>query len=141
MIPEPCNKRILLIDRQPYWREISTKGLQRAGFSVGTLDTYTYQPPQLCLEDGDPDLVVLGCTRIQAEEQQLIDKVLAQRHHLLVLCTSLSWQTMRVLFRQGVADILEKPYNPAKLVNIVSQVLEHTSSYINPPRIEVKGAA
>src|SRR5205823_6443619 len=122
-------KRILLIDHQPYWREISTSALRREGFTVGTLDTYNYLPSQESVEGKKPDLVVLGCHHIEAEEQKLIDEVLSHKYHLVVLCTSLSWQIMRTLFLRGVDDIVDKPYNPAKLVKIVNEALEST-----PPR-------
>jgi len=121
------SKRIVLIVHQPYLREISTNALMSVGFVVDICDTYNYLPEQKWLEDQYPDLVVLGCFGIRAEEQKLIDDVLANKQHLLVLCTSFSWQTMRELFLKGVHDILDKPYNPANLVEIVSQALESTS--------------
>ncbi|MFL5655249.1 MAG: hypothetical protein ACJ8CB_13875 [Ktedonobacteraceae bacterium] len=128
MKSDSSKKRILLIDHQPYWREISTNALKNDGFTVGTLDNYNYLPSQECVEGENPDLIVLGCAHIETAEQQLIDYVLAHKHHLLVLCTSLSWQTMRKLFLKGVDDILDKPYNPAKLVEIVNEVLASTPS-------------
>ena len=123
------NKHILLIDHQPYWREISTNALREAGFTVDMLETYHDLPSQKCVEEKKPELVLLGCNRIGTEEQRLIDEVLNQKQHLLVLCTSLSWQTMRTLFLKGVDDILDKPYNPAKLVNIVRETLENIFGY------------
>src|SRR2546422_104330 len=103
-------KRILLIDHQAYWRELFTQALQDAGFNVSTLATYNQVPLQDYLEDENPDLVVLGCTRIRDEELRLIEHVLDRKRHLLVLCASLSWQIMRSLFRLGVTDIVDKPY-------------------------------
>ena len=129
MKPDSHNKHILLIDHQPYWREISTNALQKFGFAVDTHDTHNYLSSPKFEEDKNPDLIVLGCTHIGTEEQQLIDDVLNRKHHLLVMCTSLPWQTMRDLFLKGVDDILDKPYNPAKLVEIVNEALE-----ITPPR-------
>ncbi len=126
MKSDSSKKHILLIDHQPYWREISTNALRGAGFTVDMLGTYHDLPSQECREGEKPELVVLGCTRIGTEEQRLIDEVLHQKHHLLVLCTSLSWQTMRTLFLKGVDDILDKPYNPTKLVKIVNEALENT---------------
>src|SRR5438876_5600159 len=128
MKPNSNSKRILLIDHQSYWRKISTDALKKFGFAVNACETYNYLPSQEHVEDENHDLIVLGCSCIGTEEQQLIDDVLAGKHHLLVLCTSLSWQTMRMLFLQGVDDIVDKPYNPAKLVKIVNQALESTSS-------------
>ena len=120
------SKRIVLIDHQPYWREISTNALRSSGFVVDICDTYNFLPEQEWEESENPDLVVLGCSGIRVEEQKLIDDVLAHNHHLLVLCTSLSWLTMRNLFLKGVHDIVDKPYNPASLVKIVNQTLEST---------------
>ena len=129
MKSESVNKRILLIDNQPYWREISTNALREAGFTVDMLETYHDLASQECVDEEKPELVLLGCKRIGTEEQQLIDEVLNQKQHLLVLCTSLSWLTMRTLFLKGVDDILDKPYNPAKLVNIVRETLENIFGY------------
>jgi len=120
------SKRIVLIDHQPYWREISTNALRLSGFVVDTRDTYNYSPEPEWDESENPDLVVLGCSHIKAEEEKLIDDVLAHKKHLVVLCTSLSWRTMRDLFLKGVHDVVDKPYNTANLVEIVSQALEST---------------
>lgn len=126
MNPDSNGKRILLIDHQSYWRKISVDALKKFGFTVDAYETYNYLPSQKRVEDKHHDLIVLGCAHIGKEEQQFIDNVLACKHHLLVLCTSLSWQTMRMLFLQGVDDIQDKPYNPANLVKIVNQVLART---------------
>ncbi len=80
-------------------------------------------PLQACLKGENPDLVVLGCTRIGDEEQRLIEQVLDRKQHLLVLSASLSLQIMRSLFLLGVDDIEDKPYDPKYLVKIVDQVL------------------
>lgn len=100
---KPCSKMkcILLIDQQPYWREFSAHAFQSVSFFVCPLATYPYVIPQDCVKGEDPDLIVLGRTRIGPEEQQLITHILAYKHHLLMLCTSLSWQVMRSLFLQG----------------------------------------
>ena len=120
------SKRILLIDRQLHWREVFAHALKSAGFIVCTLDTYNYILPEDCLKGENPDLVVLDCVRIRPEEERLITQVLAHKHHLLVLCASLPWQVMRSLFLQGVDDIVDKPYDPADVVNFVNQTLEST---------------
>ena len=122
---EGNKKRILLIDQQSYWREISTKALTERGFNVSTLDTYDYAPFWKGMEGDKPDLVVLGCARIRPQEEQVITNVLTDKRRLLVLCTSLSWRMMRHLFLQGVDDIVDKPYNPRQLVQIVSDAFEN----------------
>lgn len=127
--PYYSSKRILLIDRQPHWREAFAHALRSADFTVCTLDTYNYILPEDCLKGENPDLVVLGCVRIRPEEQVLIAQVLSRKHHLLVLCASLPWQVMRSLFLQGVDDVADKPHDPAEVVNFVNQTLESTTAY------------
>ena len=126
MKPYYNGKRILLIDHQLYWRQLSAQALTSAGFIVCTLDTYNYSPPHDCLKGEDPNLVVLGCVHVGSEEQRLIAQILSHKHHLLVLCVSLPWQVMRSLFLQGVDDIVDKPHDPADVVNFVNQTLEST---------------
>jgi DNA-binding response OmpR family regulator len=122
MIPHG-SKRILLIDSQQHWRETATSALRSAGFSVCTLDSYNCVLPHNCLDGENPDLVVLGCNQIGPEEEELISQVLAHKRHLLVLCTSLSWQVMRSLFLQGVDDVADKPYYPDYVIVLVTVVL------------------
>lgn len=119
-------KRILLIDHQSYWRELSSRALRDVGFFVSTLATYNQALLEDYLKEENPDLVVFGCTCIRDEEQRLIEQVLKHKQHLLVLCTTLSWHIIRSLFRQGVADIVDKPYDPDSLIKIVNQALAST---------------
>lgn len=121
MNADRTRKHILLIDRQSYWRQISTNALEKVGFAVGALNTYDYT----LAANENPDLVLLGCARVGNEEKQLIDEVLARRQPLLVCCTFFTGQTMRELFLQGVADIVNKPYNPTNLTQIVRQTIKH----------------
>ena len=139
MKPYFNSKRILLIDHQLDWREASAHALRSVGFIVYTLDTYNYQASQDCLKGEEPDLVVLGCVCVGPEEQRLITQILACKHHLLVLCVSLPWRVMRSLFLQGVDDIVDKPYNPAYLVDIVNQTLESTLSRNSYQAVERNG--
>lgn len=140
MEPYDC-KRILLIDRQTHWREAFAHALRSAGFIVCTLDTYNYVLPQVCLKGEEPDLVVLGCVLIRPEEQMLITQILARKHHLLVLSISLPWHVMHSLFLQGVDDIVDKPHDPATVVDFVNQVLESTVTFNSYRTIERNGIA
>ncbi|MFL5666795.1 MAG: hypothetical protein ACJ8BW_36420 [Ktedonobacteraceae bacterium] len=120
-------KRILLIDHQSYWRELSRKALQSVGFYVHTLATYNQRPLQEWIKDEKLDLIVLGCARIGDEERRLIELVLDHKQHLLVLPASLPWRIMRALFLLGVDDIVDKTYNPEDLVQLVDEVLASTA--------------
>jgi len=139
---KPYNsRRILLIDRQLYWREAFAHALRSAGFIVCTLDTYNYVLPQDCLKGEEPDLVVLGCVLIRPEEQMLITQILARKHHLLVLSVTLPWHIMRSLFLQGVDDVVDKPHNPATIVDFVNQMLESTVTFNSFRTVERNGIA
>lgn len=141
MKPDSTGKRILLIDQQQCWREIAASTLRSAGFFVCTFDSYNYAFFQECLQGVNPDLVVLGCTQIRSEEERLIAQILAHKHHLLVLCTFLPWPVMRSLFLQGVDDVVDKPDDPAYLINFVHIVLASTVPRNSYQAVERAGVA
>jgi DNA-binding NtrC family response regulator len=115
--------RILVIDRQSYWLQFSAEVLTAAGFSVSSRATYPDVLSPQIPEGKDADLVVLGCARVGAEEQTLIQQLLARGYHLLVLCAFLPWQDMRALFLQGVDDVADKPRNAPGLISIVETLV------------------
>ena len=115
-------RRVLVIDKQDYWRALSEKTLRGVGFDVESRDSYDWEPGEKF------DLVILGCAEIEREEKGLIGSILGSGEHLLVLCTSLPWMMMRSLFLAGADDVTKKPYDPERLTSIVQQVLEN----INP---------
>jgi DNA-binding response OmpR family regulator len=123
----PRPKRVLIIDVLDYWRQLSVKALEKAGFSAHTLSSYDYPPSASQTQEEIPDLVILGCAHISPEEKQLIKRVLKREQRLLVLSTSLSTKVMRTLFLAGVDDVVNKPYDPDRLVSIVEQALQSTS--------------
>lgn len=121
-------RRVLIIDKQDYWRGLSEQTLRDVGFTVDTRDTYDWPPLVEGVEAKDFDLVILGCVQIEDEEKRLISRILENGAHLLVLCTSLPWMVMRSLFLAGADDVTNKPYDPERLTSIVQQVL----NTINP---------
>jgi len=131
------NKRVLVIDHQPYWRKLSIYALKEAGFSVQ--DCENYHSPSL--QNDDSDLIILGCAQVGPEEQQLIAQLLKAKHHLLVLSAYLPKSIMRSLYMQGVDDIVDKPYNPATLVNIVQQVFDNIALHQEANLLEVERAS
>lgn len=85
------------------------------------LDHYNYTRETAYFKDSPPDLVILGCSSIRHEERELINKVLADHRHLVVLCASLPWGDMRALFLAGADDVADKPYDSDRLVSIVNE--------------------
>ena len=135
------SRYLLVIDRQQHWREFCVDALASADFSVCALDGYDYPPSCDGGQGMPPDLVVLGCASVGPEELKLIRQVLQHKHHLLVLCTSLPLQTMRALFREGVDDVADKPYEPGSLVDIVRQTLESISPRTSYRAVEQEGVS
>jgi DNA-binding response OmpR family regulator len=139
MKPNYSIRRIVLIDQQHYWRDLFSRALTSVGYLVCALDSYHYPIPHDCLQGANPDLVVLDCPQVDIAEQTLIRQILSHRHHLLVLCSSLSWQTMRTLFLEGADDVVEKPYNPEYFVHTVDQVLASITPLNSYQEVERSG--
>jgi DNA-binding NtrC family response regulator len=126
----------LIVDRQKPWRDFSARSLETAGFLVRTLDSYDCSAFDACVQKEKPDLVLFGCAAVEPEDQEMIENILRHRFHLLVLCTSPSWLIVHGLFRAGAADIVDKSYDPNRLLTLVNQTLESLS-----PRNSYQAAA
>lgn len=117
-------KHVLVVDRQEYWRDLSTAALKRRGFSVKSLGSYDYSSEAAFFDGKPPDLVVLGCASIKREEREFIEKVLSGGAHLLVFSASLPWRDARLVFLAGADDVADKPYDPDQLLNTVDEVFK-----------------
>jgi FixJ family two-component response regulator len=112
--------QIVVIDRQEYWRSFATKTLRAAGFAVQSYQDYADAFQQ---NKESVSLFILGCVHLGNAEQQFISQLLAQKHYLLVLCSYLTNQEMRLLFLKGVVDTLDKTYSSIRFTSIVEQTL------------------
>lgn len=121
-------RHVLIVDKQEYWRTLSAKALNEAGYIVDILDSYAYPNFGPTDQRAHPDLVILGCSTIGPEEQELIGHVLEKKHRLLVFSTALPWHLMRSLFLLGAADVADKSFQPEYLVRTVGTVLQDTDA-------------
>lgn len=118
-------KYVLIIDRQPFWQDKAVAALEKKGYLVSALGTYDYASETSYFKGIPPDLVIIGCSSIKHEERELINKVLADHRHLVVLCASLPWGDMRALFLAGADDVVDnKPYDSDRFVSIVEEAFE-----------------
>ena len=117
-------RRITVIDRQEYWRLLSVRTLEEAGYVVTPLDTYDYDFGVSSGAYDQVDLVILGCATIGPEEHDLIGHILDHKHQLVVLSTSIPSRVMRSVFLLGAKDVADKSYNPEALVLTVETVLK-----------------
>jgi len=119
--------RILIVDRQDYWRGLSAQTLAQKGYFVRTLGGYDYTPGSAYFDGEPPDLVILGCAKIGDEEKEFISKVRHDRRPVIVLSTSLPWADMRSLFLSGANDVADKTYDPQHIINLVEEAFENAA--------------
>ncbi|HQU83460.1 MAG TPA: response regulator [Pyrinomonadaceae bacterium] len=114
-------KNVFIVDKQEYWRELSSAALSAAGYKVSVFDSY------LKLKENDqnlknkPDLIIIGCAKTGVEEIELIRLLNHKSIDQLVLCTFLTSDEMRQAFKLGASDVAEKPFTPKNLINIVKE--------------------
>lgn len=58
-------KRVLIIDRLPFWRDSVASALEQQGYEVQVSDSYDYEPESSDSSD-PPTLIILGCPRLAA---------------------------------------------------------------------------
>jgi DNA-binding response OmpR family regulator len=127
-LPDPTAKRILVIDRQKDWRISTADFLRGLGFLVKESESYEYTSAMAQIEDQAADLIILGCAVVKKEEQELIGKILNDRHHLLVFSASLPWADMRSVFLAGADDVTNKTYDHSRLRKAVTDVLANLAA-------------
>ncbi len=118
---------IWLIDHRSYRRNFCRLALEGAGFVVVATGQYIDPPMSNCSE-ARPDLVILGCTKVGAEERELVKRIVNLRYRLLVLPTTLPPEIMRLLFRAGAQDVTEMPDGGGRLVQLVREALERAAA-------------
>jgi DNA-binding response OmpR family regulator len=117
-----AHKTVLIIDRQDSWRDKAAAALRGNGYAVDVQADYDYTAKRSAFGGRPADLVILGCSRIKHEERELINNVLRDDGHLVVLCASLPWGDMRSLFLAGADDVVDdKPYDSSRLLNIIEE--------------------
>lgn len=139
MVDEDHRKWILLIDHQEHWRELSARALIEADFSVCASGTYDFSWAEMPTKCKQADLVVLGCAAVGPEEHKLISQILSERRNVIVLCALLPQDVRRALFRSGVTDVEDKPYDAVGVVRRVKSVLRSIESRSRYQAVERQG--
>jgi DNA-binding response OmpR family regulator len=120
--------KIFVIDKNEEWADLVVPALEESGFSVSDFNDYEETVIKSSILEERPDLVVLGCVKISNNEYNLIDFLLEEKLHLLVLCTTLPQKVMRTVFLAGADDVTEKPFDPNRTVKTVNEVLKNISN-------------
>lgn len=131
MKDDPSDTHILVIDIQPYWRQLCTQILRDAGFSAQ--DCADYQTARLLKEEAD--FIILSCTKIGPDEQELITQFLREKYYLLLFCAYLPPSIIRYLYLEGVDAVADKTYDPVVLLHQVQTALSSISSFRENARL------
>lgn len=118
------DKHILVIDQHEFWRNLAVRALRSEGYSAYELGTYDPSKFDSAVWKNTPDLVVFGCAKVGVEEQTAIIHTIESNYPVLVLCLTLSAATMRTLFKLGVTDITEKPFEIHEITKTIQQTLD-----------------
>jgi DNA-binding NtrC family response regulator len=131
--------KLAVVDRHDTWREFAVAALAAADAEARGFDDYSQLRDWDAAAHRDLDLVIFGCARIGQDEIEIIDRILSDRHPLLVLCLSLPWGVMRSLFLSGVNDVVEKTFDPDRLVEIVLEAIRNTTPRDSYEAVEYRG--
>lgn len=123
-------KLIWLIDHHEPWRHFSEMALKKAGYRVWSFSDYHYPPRGFSSQRDGPDLIIVGNGETQRD---FVERLVRAGHHVVVLAAlPFSHPEMRCMFRVGAEDVVQKPYDPSSLLDIVKSNLENierASSY------------
>jgi len=137
--------KVLVVDKEKFWRTMAQVALESEGYRVDLLDDYSGLQNALAK---CPDVILLGFSIIEQREEEIIR--LARRTCpeaiVLVLSTSrlISQSIERRLLRLGVADIVGRPGDGRDLARLVRAELkakrEEMASLSSYARFRLQGA-
>lgn len=117
--------RVVLIDRQDYWRQRCASALEDSGYAV--LQLASYDCGKALPSPEAADLVVLCCTTVGAAEVRLIAEIRRCGEPLLLMCTLPEAVGVRAGFAAGAIDVVERPYEAEAIVTTVGHALDGTA--------------
>ncbi len=115
-------KRVLIVDDEPVVLKSTRRMLERAGYTVSTVETGEAALELLRREGDTIDMVLLDLTLPDIDGAEVLDSMIAIEQNLLVLVTS-GYPREEVMARiegKGAAGVLTKPYGYHELVDAVT---------------------
>jgi DNA-binding response OmpR family regulator len=130
------SQRVLVVDDEPRVREVVVAYLEREGFRV--TDVSSVESARAVMEDADPDLVILDVMLPAESGLDLLADLRRTRDTPVILLTSRSEETDRVLgLELGADDYVTKPFSPRELVARVRSVLRRAAPSHEPSASQI----
>jgi DNA-binding NtrC family response regulator len=117
--------QILLIDRHRRWLKFAQETLGEAGYAVMIASDFDEATEYYLSQDFD--LILIGLDQAESNLATLSD--LAKDHHhprrfVVMFPVRQTFDRVRIVFKAGVYDVVDKPYGGDILLEIVSKELE-----------------
>jgi DNA-binding NtrC family response regulator len=117
------SKRILFIDRHPEWLQFAQETLQ-AQYDVLTAMSFE-EAAQCCIRGGQPqqfDLIFVGLD-LATDNLKTIESLGKQWRFVVMFPVFQDDEKLRILFKAGVYDCADKPYEREGLMELVASEL------------------
>ncbi len=127
---------MLVVDDEPRVREVVVAYLERDGFRV--TDVPSVEAARAVMGDADPDLVILDIMLPAESGLDLLAELRRNGDTPVILLTSRSEETDRVLgLELGADDYVTKPFSPRELVARVRSVLRRAAPSQEPTKTQL----
>jgi DNA-binding NtrC family response regulator len=113
--------RILLIDRHSDWLQFAKESLKQAGYEVFAASRFDEAAKRW--RDESFDLILVGLDQAESHLSTLSDlaKNPANPRRIVVMFPIRQrYDRMRIVFKAGAYDVVDKPYQPDALISMVA---------------------
>ncbi|CAN5341826.1 hypothetical protein BH10BAC1_BH10BAC1_12040 [soil metagenome] len=118
-------KEFFIVDTSGFWSDFSYCSLTSTGCKIKKYTSYKYLKVTLNKFKEKPDLIIIGCSKPNIEEIELVEFLHHNNFRQIVLCSFLSWDEMRELFLAGADDVTEKPFDSEELIETIKESLNN----------------
>jgi DNA-binding NtrC family response regulator len=121
--------RILLIDRHSKWLDFAVKTLQEVGYEVHSASDFVKAAE--CFVNNSFDLILIGLDQAENsldEIEHLAKDKLHSKRFVVMFPIRQTYDRVRIMFKAGAYDVVDKPYQPKELREMVSTQLVESIS-------------
>jgi DNA-binding NtrC family response regulator len=118
---------ILLIDRHTEWLNFAVEVLTQAGYKVFTANEFSEAVEHW--QDQPFDLVLVGLDQAESHLNELSGMAKNQtspKRVVVMFPIRQTYDRMRIVFKAGAYDVIDKPYNADALLRTVSELIANS---------------